>query len=94
VAAPPAREERDALAVFCIIARLRARRHVGLLARRRTHVFLAFGRVTLLVAIDIIFQIICYRIVGTPPSLASSAEVTAPPVGVERDALAQCCIHA
>ena len=94
VAAPPAPEERNALALWCILARLLARREVGAVARRLAQVLLAFGRVAFLFAEEIVFQILCNRIEDSLPFLTPSAEVAAPPMGVERDALARCCIHA
>ena len=94
VAAPPAPEERDALALCFILARLLARREVGFVARRLTQVDLALIRVAFLVVKEIIFQILRNPIIDRLPFLTFSAEVAAPSVGVERDALAHCCIIA
>jgi len=88
VTAITAPEERNTLAARCVLARLAARREVFLVARRPAHVKLAFGRVALLVVSEIIFQILRNRIGDFLPFRTVSAEVAAPPVVVERDALA------
>jgi hypothetical protein len=65
-----------------------ARCVAGLVARRPAHVQLAFACVALLVVTEIIFQILRNRIGGGLPFGTVSAKVAAPPVVVERDALA------
>jgi hypothetical protein len=52
------------------------------------------GRVAFLAVEVYIFQILRNRIVDSLPFLTLSAEASAPPLGVERDALARGYIHA
>ena len=81
VAAPPAPEERDAVACWYTLARFHAGLEgVGYL-RRLVHVHLAFGRIAFLAVGGVIFQPHRNRTVTRLPVLTLSTEVLALTVG-------------
>jgi len=87
VAAEPAHEERNAVAIWFLCARLLARTYVGFVARRSVIVDLAFGHVAFLVIEIIIFDILPDRTFDRPPVCTLSHEEAAPPFGVVCHAL-------
>jgi len=86
VAAPPVTVERDAMTGWFILARLLALRDGGAFARRLAQPDLALLHVAFLLVKAIIFQSL-RMCIGRRPFLTPSAEVAAPPVTVEREAM-------